>query len=108
MDAGTPVLKPALAAAAVAIKAAAGKVVGGEFYNPGAAVAYVQLFDKALGGVVVGTDTPALSIAVPAGGRAPMPMGSVGFNTAITAAATAGPTNAVAPGTALVANFNVR
>lgn len=105
--ASTPVLKSALSSTAVAIKASSGRIVSAEFYNPAAAVTYVQLFDKAAASVVLGTDTPILSIGVPAGGRAQCPL-DVGFITAISVAATTTATGAVAPATALVANFSIR
>lgn len=107
MDANTPKLLSALLATAQAVKASAGKVVNYEIFNPSAAVAYVQLFDKAQPGVTVGTDTPALSIGVKAGDRAHGQLNAA-FLTAITAAATTGPANNVAPGTALVVNFTIR
>lgn len=105
--ASTPVLKSALSNTAVAVKASPGKIVSAEFYNPAAAVTYVQLFDKAAGSVVVGTDTPVLSIGVPAGGRAQCPL-DAGFLVAIATAATTAPTGGTAPATALIANFSVR
>lgn len=108
MDAGTPKLIAALTNAAQAVKAAKGGIAWGEFYNPGNAVAYVQLFDKAAADVVLGTDVPKLSIGVPAGGRSPAPDTLTGFFTAISAAATSTANGAVAPNAAVVANFVVR
>lgn len=107
MDANAPKLLNGLTNAAVAVKASAGKVMNYDFFNPSAAIAYVQLFDKAQGGVVVGTDTPVLSIGVKAGDRAHGQLNAA-FNTAISAAATTGPVNGVAPATALVANLTIR
>lgn len=108
MDAATPVSKPALTNAAVAIKNGPGKIEGGDFLNPSNATVYVQIFDKKAADVTLGTDTPVLAIGIPTGQRAPFPTGKTGFNTGISAAATTGPANAVAPSAAVVANFNIR
>jgi hypothetical protein len=105
MTASTPVLLPALLAAAQAVKAAAGKIVSYEIFNPGAAVAYVQLIDKA--SPTVGTDAPKLSIGIKAGDRASGQL-DASFLNAISAAATTTATGSTAPATALVANFTIR
>ncbi|MDB5448314.1 MAG: hypothetical protein JWQ97_3631 [Phenylobacterium sp.] len=108
MDGSTPKLVAALSNAAVAIKASVGQLCWYDIFNPSAAVAYVQLFDRAQGSVTVGTDTPAAAIGIPAGGRAQGFVQRWNFNTAITAAATTTATGSIAPATALVASFGFR
>lgn len=105
MDAATPKLFSALSNAPATLKATAGKLRWYEIFNPSAATAYVQLFDKA--SPAVGTDTPVLSLGVPAGGRISGDA-TAGFYTAITAAATTTAVGSAAPATALVANFGIR
>lgn len=108
MDAATPVSKPALTNAAVAIKAGPGKIVGGDFFNASNATVYIQIFDKKAADVVLGTDVPILAIGIPTGQRAPFLSGGSGFRVGISAAATTGAANAVAPSAPVVANFNIR
>lgn len=105
MDAATPKLIPALLAAATPVKASAGKLCWYEIFNPSAATAFVQLFDKA--SPVVGTDVPVLSLGVPAGGRI-SGEATIGFYNAITAAATTTAEGNVAPATAIVVNLGIR
>lgn len=105
MDAATPKLSAALSNAAATLKATAGKLRWYEIFNPSAATAYVQLFDKAT--PTVGTDTPVLSLGVPAGGRISGDAYTAFYN-AITAAATTTPGGNTAPATPLVANFGIR
>lgn len=108
MDASTPVSKPALSNTALAIKDGPGMIEGGDFLNPSNATVYIQIFNKKAADVTVGTDTPVLVIGIPTGQRAPFPSGRTGFGVGISAAATTGPANAVAPSAAVVANFNIR
>lgn len=108
MDTCTPKHVPALTNAAVAVKAGKGAVCWYDLFNPSAADAYVQIFDKAAADVAVGTDKPVLSIGIPAGGRASGTAESTGFLTAIAAAATTTVEGAIAPATAIAANFGVR
>jgi hypothetical protein len=107
MDASTPKLLGALLAVKTAVKTTPGKAAWYDIFNPSNATAYVQLFDAALADVTVGTTAPVLSIGIAAGGRASGEAG-VGFQTAISAAATTTATGNTAPGTALVANFGIR
>lgn len=80
-----------LAATVQAVKAAAGVVTGVEVVNNQAAATFIQLFDKAAGSVVLGTDTPDLEYQVPANGSINIEIGDdngTQFNTAISVAAT--------------------
>lgn len=94
----------ALTATAQVVKGSAGQVYGWYIYNPNTTVAYVMIYNIAAASVTVGTSTPILVIAVPAGGgtNISFEMG-IPFATAISiAAATTGGGN-TAPTTALEA-----
>lgn len=94
---------------ATAVKSsAAGQLMGGYFYNPAAAVTYLQVFDVATpGAVTVGTTPPKFSFGVPPGSGAALPPNLVGadFANGIQVAATTTPAGATAPATALEPNF---
>jgi len=81
-----------------AVKITKGKVYGWSIYNAHAsAVRYFQLYDALV--VTVGTTTPVLTVGVPPGETVTESLpGGIGFDTAITAAATTGPSDAGAPG----------
>lgn len=68
----------------------AGQVGGWYFYNPNAAVSYVQFFNTQASGVTLGTTAPVYSLGVPALGAANVAPGMVGLNhaTAISIAVT--------------------
>lgn len=86
-----------------AIKTSAGTLYNIAASNTGAAAAYVKLYNKA-SAPTVGTDTPVLTLVVPAGGSAAFGLGSLGhrFTTgigmAITNRAADSDTTAVAAG----------
>lgn len=96
----------ALSNAKVAIKASAGTLGGYMFYNPNAAVTYMQVFDATSGSVTVGTTTPTYVIPLPpaSGANIEFTLG-IGHTTAITVAATTTATGSSAPGTALTGFF---
>lgn len=48
------------------VKASAGRLLGWNIINPNATAVYVKFFDKASAGVVLGTDTPVLTLMIPA------------------------------------------
>lgn len=56
----------AVAGAAVAVKTAAGRLNGIAVCNTTAAVAYLQVFNKAAADVVLGTTVPVASFRIPA------------------------------------------
>lgn len=71
------------------IKASAGQLFGWYIYNDGAAEVYVKLYNETAANVTVGTTTPVLTFAIPAGSAANIlsPIGIV-FSAGICAAAT--------------------
>jgi hypothetical protein len=78
---------------ATSVTGAATALRGWALYNNGAAAAYVKLYDTAEL-PAVGVDYPALTILVPAGGRAEVPPGDAGgveFQTGLGYAITTGP-----------------
>lgn len=93
-----------------AIKNASGRLYGYNFFNPGSALTYVQIFNVAAASVTLGVTTPFMSIGLPSTTN-----GSVGvdvnftlpvaFSTAMSYAATTTPTGSTAPATAIVANL---
>lgn len=89
--AGTPlsVLSPATPAATV-IKAAAGKIIGGNLQNSSAALRSVKFFNVAAASVVLGTTVAAFEVDIPAGANVQIgPFeGGIGFVTAISYAIT--------------------
>lgn len=96
----------ALSNTKVAVYASAGVLGGYMFFNPAAAVTYIQVFDVASAGVTVGTTTPTYVIPIPAGGGANLEiLKGIKHATAITVAATTSPTNSTAPSSALVGFF---
>jgi hypothetical protein len=95
---------------AVAVKASAGNLYYYHVYNTNSADCYFQLYDVAQGSVTVGTTTPTLTFAVPAGGlidgsfdSAPMT-----FATAITIATTTTVTGGTACTTAMLTNLGYK
>lgn len=92
--------------AATAVKTSTGRLYNYNVYNPNASVAFLQVWDLAVGSVTVGTTAPKASYAIPAGGVWDGGLiYSLGFATAITIAATTTATGATAPGTGLVVNL---
>lgn len=73
-----------------AVKAAPGYLYGYHLFNAAGAARYVKLYNSAAA-PTVGTDTPALTLLVPAGGSvsAEFPAG-IGFSAGIGAGATTG------------------
>lgn len=100
---------PALTNTAVAVKASAGRLYGYHIFNPGTALAYVQIYNVAAASVVVGTTTPIITLAMPSNSSSNVGVDHlfstpVTFATAIAVAATTTPTGGTAPGTAIVVN----
>lgn len=77
---------------------ASGWIVGGDIYNPGGSVAYLQLFDLAAADVVLGTTVARWTLAIPAtGAREIDPPRPIQCLTRISYAVTATRTGAGAP-----------
>jgi hypothetical protein len=92
----------ALTNTAVAVKASVGQSGGYGFYNPSAAIAYVQVFNTVSGSVTVGTTAPLYSIPVPPTSAVNMEVSNgIAHSAAISVAATTTPTGSTAPGSAL-------
>jgi hypothetical protein len=91
--------------AAVAVKAAPGKVFGWYLDNTeNSATTFFQLFNKKSSDITVGTDAPLFSLAVPGGGAANVlgpASDAIPFNEAIAIAATTGFSNGSAPADAV-------
>jgi hypothetical protein len=87
-----------LGATPVALKAAAGTLLGLSILNNQGAAAYIQIFDVATGGVTPGTTNPDLEILVPANSQKDVVLPSFGvpFSTAITIISTTTEKGAVA------------
>jgi len=93
----------ALSNTAVAVKASAGNLYYFHIQNTNSADSYLQLYNVAQGSVSVGTTTPDLTLAVPAGGVLDTPLTfPYSFSTAITIAATTTITGGSAPSTGLL------
>lgn len=90
-----------------AIKASAGNLYGWHIYNPNNAVTYIQIWNKTTGNVTVGTTAPDDVLVVPQQGWLDDPsfVPPIGFNTAITVAATTTASGLTAPSSNLVATF---
>lgn len=89
-----------------AVKASAGKLTGWYIYNPNASAVYVQVFDAASGSVTLGSTSPSLVLAIPAGGAANIPpCDGLTFATAITIAVTTTETGSTGPATGCTVNF---
>ena len=91
------------------VKGSAGQLFGWYIYNDGAAEVYVKLYNDTAANVVVGTTTPKLTLAIPAGSAANVftDMG-IAFSAGICAAATTGVATADTTAPAanqVVANF---
>jgi hypothetical protein len=87
----------ALVAAAQVVKASAGQLKSIHITNPNA-LAYVQVFDKAAGSVVLGTDVPKLIFGCAANGTTSWTSaGGANFATAISIACTTTPSGSTAP-----------
>lgn len=75
--------------AAQAIKASTGQLYGWHLYNSAAAVRYFKFYNVASASVTVGTTTPDLTIAIPAGAAANVEFTQgIAFSTAISVACT--------------------
>ena len=87
----------AVGATATAIKASAGQLYGYHIFNSNSTVCYVQFFNLAAGGVVLGTTVPFKSLGIPALGGAvtSKTIGAV-FDTAMSVAVTTTRNGAVA------------
>jgi hypothetical protein len=99
----------ALTNTAVAIKASAGRLYGYNFFNPGTALVYVQIFNVAAASVTLGTTTPIMSIGLPSSSSASVGVDvnftlPITFGTAMSYACTATPTGSGAPGATIVTN----
>lgn len=91
-----------LSSTALTIKGSAGTFGGYYFYNPNSTVIYVQVFNATA--PTVGTTAPTLIYGVPATAGANVEIANgVAMSTAMTWAATMGPTNSSAPTSNLVA-----
>lgn len=96
----------ALTSTAQAIKASAGQIYGYYIHNPNTSTAYVIVYNIASGSVTVGTSTPKLVFAIPAGSSANVEFSNgIAFDTAMSAAATTTGGGNTAPTTALEAMF---
>jgi hypothetical protein len=73
-------------------------------YNPNAAAAYIQVFNKASGSVTLGTTVPDYVVGVQPTDTIAIPLDGLGmqFPNGVTLAATTTPTGAVAPASTLV------
>lgn len=90
---------------ATSAKASAGKVYGWALYNDNASEVYLKLYNKA-SAPTVGTDTPVITFAIPAGGAANVEFAhGITFSTGIAWAVTTGITDADT--TAVSANTGV-
>lgn len=79
---------------ATSLKASAGKVYGWYIYNDGAAEVYFKFYNKA-SSPTVGTDTPVMTLGIPAGGAANVEYtNGIAFATGIAYAVTTGATTA--------------
>lgn len=88
--------------AAQAIKASAGQLGGWYIYNPNAVVSYVNIYNVASGSVTVGTTTPKMNLAIPAGAAANVELvNGIEFDTAMSLSATTTGGGNTAPTTAL-------
>lgn len=97
-----------LAATIFSVKASAGNLYGVHFYNGAATTCYIQIFDKASGSVSLGSDTPALTVAMPtvaANALQNNPVPLKYFGTAISAASTTTATGSTPCGTVTFAEF---
>lgn len=97
----------ALVATAVAVKASAGRIYGYHISSVNAVITYLHVYNIAAASVVVGTSTPIITLALPAGavldGVFPLPISD--FDTAIAIAATTTITGNTAPSTGLLVNI---
>lgn len=88
---------------ATSVKTSAGKLVRIRGYNAAASIRYLKLYNKA-SAPTVGTDTPVLTLAIPASGSFEFDLGALGFPFAtgiayaITGAAADADTTAIAAG----------
>lgn len=95
----------ALTNTATTVKAAAGRVHYFDFYNPNAAVVFVNFYNALIANVTVGTTTPVWTIAVPPGvSRSDYLNSSISFATGISVSVTAAVTGNTAPTTPILAN----
>lgn len=74
-----------------AVKTSAGKLYGWFWYNDGAAEVYIKYYNDTVANITVGSSTPFMTIAIPAGGASNVEFGAgIPFSSAITIAATTG------------------
>ena len=85
----------AVSGTAVAVKTGRSRVYGWQVLNNTAAIAYVQVFNKALADVTLGTTAPDYVIPLAANGESNVSFGGIGIDhdTGITIAATTGRAN---------------
>ena len=85
----------AVSGSAVAVKACRSRIYGWQIVNNTGLRAYVQVFNKKVADVTVGTTTPDYVIPLAANGDSTVDFGGVGIDhdTAITIAATTGRAN---------------
>lgn len=104
----TPYLFDAQSNTAASVRASRCRVTAIRAWNPGAALAWVQLYDLAVADVVVGTSTRRMSIPVPPGGGiSEQYTEAPAFGTQLSIAATSTAAGGVAPDTALQVEIHV-
>lgn len=92
----------ALTNSAQVIKGSAGTFGGYYYYNPNASAAYINVYNVAAASVTVGTTTPKLTYAIPAGAAANVEISNgISFSTAMSISATTTGGGNTAPATAL-------
>jgi hypothetical protein len=91
----------------VQVKSTVTNLYGYHIYNPGTAMAYIQLFNAMSADVTLGTTAPAIVLAIPPEGGLDMAQGSVPvtFSRAMTLAATTTPTGATGVSTGVLINL---
>jgi hypothetical protein len=112
MDAATPVLEAALSNSLVLVRAGKTKLPWASFFNPGNAVAYIQLFDavaaSGTGSPTLGSTAPNAVIGIAAGLSLPIDPQALGFVNGLVVAATTTPTGSTAPNAPQVCTFGVK
>lgn len=106
----TPYLNTALSNTKQSVKTSSARLYGYHVFNPGAAVTYLQIFNKLAADVTVGSTTPDMVLALPSTATSPVGVDGVfeipiSFGTGIVIAATTTPTGSTAPATAILANL---
>lgn len=103
---GLTTYSASVGATATSVKSSGGVLYGWYIYNVNAAVAYVQIFNLATGGITLGSTAPTLSLGIPPGGAANVEfVNGLSFATAISYACTTTRTGASGPVSTLDVNF---